>query len=130
MLRDKIMRVISEENFGGEHMFQDLVAYYRQQCEQFISELRERPDDADTKNSYERCSAMLVDLEDLQAIVFHKNVAKCQRQAYTEHQTPEFLKDKILIDLDYQEKIKIGLSPRQPSEEFYNQVQRSCLGKS
>ena len=60
---------------------------------------------------------------------FHKNVARCQREAYNEHRTNiNILRDKILIEFDFKQKIVIGLSPRQISEEYYNLIQRSCLG--
>ncbi len=39
-----------------------------------------------------------------------------------------FSKDALFIELDYKQKVNIGLSPRQPSEEYYNQKQRSILG--
>ena len=34
----------------------------------------------------------------------------------------------ILIEIDYKQKLTIGLSPRQPTEEYYNQKQRTVLG--
>jgi len=37
-------------------------------------------------------------------------------------------KKELLIVIDYKEKLKIGLSPRQISSEFYAQQQRSLLG--
>ncbi len=38
------------------------------------------------------------------------------------------MQNKILIELDFKQKFVIGLSPRQVNEEYYKQVQRSCLG--
>lgn len=56
-------------------------------------------------------------------------MANAQRKAYIKHKTAEFLtKDKILIEADFKKKIKIGLSPRQISSEYYEQQERSCLG--
>ena len=40
----------------------------------------------------------------------------------------DLLRNKILIEVDYKQKIVIGMSPRQVSGEYYNQEQRSCLG--
>ena len=33
-----------------------------------------------------------------------------------------------MIEVDFKQKIVIGLSPRQVSSEYYNQLSRSCLG--
>ena len=38
------------------------------------------------------------------------------------------LRNKILIEMDFKQKIVIGRSPRQVNEEYYKQVQRTCLG--
>lgn len=65
-----------------------------------------------------------------QVLLFHKNVARSQRLAYNyQHTNPEFLHNKILIEMDFKQKICIGMSPRQVNAEYYNQVLRSCLGK-
>ena len=61
--------------------------------------------------------------------MFHKNVAKAQRSAYNvQRKDVNVLRDKILIELDFKEKIVIGLSPRQINKDYYNQQLRSCLG--
>ena len=61
--------------------------------------------------------------------MFHKNVAKVQRSAYnTQRKDINLLRDKILIEIDFKEKIVIGLSPRQINKDYYNQQLRSCLG--
>ena len=36
--------------------------------------------------------------------------------------------DYLFIELDFKQKILIGMSPRQINREFYNQQQRSVLG--
>ena len=65
----------------------------------------------------------------IKVLLFHKNVAHCQRLAYNKHhKNIEFLRDKKMIEIDYKQKIAIGMSPRQVSAEYYNQVLRSCLG--
>lgn len=70
----------------------------------------------------------MADLDTYSTILFHKNTAKAQRAAYKSHMSPEFLQNKILIELDFKQKIKIGLGPRQVSSEYYEQQERSCLG--
>ena len=72
---------------------------------------------------------MIHELKAYEAIMFHKNVAHCQRLAYNEqHKSVESLFGKILIEVDFKQKIVIGMSPRQISSEFYDQIMRSCLG--
>ena len=36
--------------------------------------------------------------------------------------------DYLFIEIDWKQKIKIGMSPRQVSREFYSQQQRTVLG--
>ena len=68
-------------------------------------------------------------LKDYEAILFHKNIALCQRIAYNDGRKKlETLRGKILIEVDFKQKFVIGMSPRQVSGEFYNQTQRTCLG--
>jgi len=63
------------------------------------------------------------------ALIFHKNVAYFQRQAFNDqHKIKEKLRNKILLEIDFKQKIVIGLSPRQVNEEYYKQVERTCLG--
>jgi hypothetical protein len=78
--------------------------------------------------NYEKCKQAVSDLNDYDAILYHQFIATSQRSAYKSHLTAEFLKEKILIELDFKQKIVIGLSQRQVSSEYYNQVSRSCLG--
>ena len=84
----------------------------------------------DFKHSFNRYLTVIDEIEDYQSILFHKNIAKLQRASYS-HQTNniDFLRNKLLIELDFKQKFVIGLSPRQVSGEYYNQIQRSCLGK-
>jgi hypothetical protein len=56
-------------------------------------------------------------------------LAKSQRIAYKNHcKNIDLLRGKLLIVLDFKQKILIGMSPRQVNDEYYNQKQRSCLG--
>lgn len=69
-------------------------------------------------------------LKHLEVIIWHMNIAKIQRDAYNyQRNTAEFLRGKLLIEVDFKQKIVVGLSPRQVSREYYNQISRSCLGK-
>jgi hypothetical protein len=120
-------------NFTGDYVLDDLTNHFTQQCQNFKTKFEESDNLADKtayEASYDRSRGLITDLHDIRAILFHKNVAQSQRQAYNEHQSPTFLKNKIMIEADYKEKIKIGLSPRQISKEFYKQEQRSCLSNN
>ncbi len=65
-----------------------------------------------------------------EAIIEHKVNASIQREAYTfQRNSKEFLKNKVFIDLDFKQKIIIGLSPIQVNSEFYNLENRTLLGK-
>lgn len=69
------------------------------------------------------------DVRDYETIQFHRNIAFCQRNAYNNHRTNvDELRGKIMIELDYKQKLVIGISPRQVNIEFYEPIKRSCLG--
>lgn len=73
----------------------------------------------------------MIDLKVLKALIFHKNIAHCQRIAYNDqHKNEDYLNGKLLIEIDFKQKIVIGMSPRQVSGEYYEQVLKSCLGIS
>lgn len=64
-------------------------------------------------------------------ILFHKNIAKAQREAYKRDRTNvELLKNKIMIEVDFKQKIIIGFGPRQINTEYYDNRNRlrTCLG--
>ena len=87
----------------------------------------------ETKSEYEKeilkYKAIESNLENYESILFHKNVGKIQKMAYNEHlNVVSKLNGKILIELDFKQKIIVGLSPRQISNEYYKQIIRSCLG--
>ncbi|CAF0844074.1 unnamed protein product [Brachionus calyciflorus] len=76
----------------------------------------------------ENLNGIISEIKDFETILFHKNVARSQRSTYNEQKNADFLKDKVFIEVDFKQKIKIGLSPRQINSEYYNQISRSCLG--
>jgi hypothetical protein len=74
-------------------------------------------------------------LETIETLIIHRKIANTQKKAYYEYIRPADIekdnllgKDKIVIEMDFKQKIKIGMSPRQIGQEFYDQEQRSCLG--
>ena len=66
-------------------------------------------------------------LKKIELLDFHYSIAKRQRERfnYLKHNVPE---DSIFIVFDFKEKVKIGLSPEQMSQEFYNLKSRFVLG--
>ena len=66
----------------------------------------------------------------LEIIRFHSQIAERQRKCYKNNLNDHKLFDNsIVIEMDFKQKILIGLSPRQVSGEFYRQQQRNLLGK-
>jgi hypothetical protein len=81
------------------------------------------------KFNYDKYKEYVSNLKDYQQIIFHQNVARAQRLAYKkDHTYIDGLRNKILIEIDFKQKILIGMSPRQANREFYEQELRSCLG--
>jgi len=79
----------------------------------------------------EQVKNTLTMIEESELIDFHKEIANRQRNAYNRMRTDiNFLKDNLLIEIDYKQKIILGKSPRQRSMDFYdeNMPQRSFLG--
>ena len=72
----------------------------------------------------------ILKINDLRSIEFHKSIASRQRKSYNFlRDDPNLLQGKIMIELDYKSKIRLGIGPRQPNQEFYlSQKKVSCLG--
>ena len=69
-------------------------------------------------------------IKELRSIQFHRKIANIQRESYNKmRKDPDTLKDTILIELDFKQKIIIGKSPRQVSTEYFNPIQKTLLGK-
>jgi hypothetical protein len=68
-------------------------------------------------------------LHNYETVLGHRNIAHSQRNAYNrQRKDKESLKKQILIEVDFKQKISIGLSPRQINKEYYLQELRTCLG--
>ena len=67
----------------------------------------------------------------LTTVIGHRTNADTQRKAYNfQRKDKESLRKQILIEVDFKQKIVIGLSPKQINKEYYNQEVRTCLGKN
>ena len=65
----------------------------------------------------------------LKEIAFHKSIASRQRISYNESRSNvEFLKRALILDIDFKQKVTIGMGPRQVNKEYYNQIQLSVFG--
>ena len=73
----------------------------------------------------------LLILEKYQIVMEHINIADTQRKSYNQQRKNKLvLTENILIELDFKQKIPIGLSPRQINKEYYEQELRTCLGNN
>lgn len=144
LLKKKITEFIKNEGYTiktNTFDVRDLIKEFNQKAVQLLQQKSQiqvnetnnscnEPLVSNVQDNYEKYRSAHYDLQDYEAILFHKNVAKCQRLAYNNHRKNlEELRGKLLIELDFKEKIKIGMSPRQVSREFYEQISVSCLGK-
>lgn len=68
-------------------------------------------------------------INDFKEILYHREIAKKQRDEYESMKTNKaMLKHSVLIDVDFKQKIVIGKGPRQVNAEYYLHQQRSLLG--
>ena len=62
----------------------------------------------------ERSQEIIENIKDFQEVEFHRSVAKRQRAAYNEQRNDvQLLKNKLLIEFDFMEKIKTPMGPRE-----------------
>ena len=73
------------------------------------------------------CNDILKRLDKIEILDWHHSIATRQRIKYNsmKEKLPE---DYIFIEIDFKQKIVIGMSPRQIGQEYYNQQQRTVLG--
>ena len=73
------------------------------------------------------CNDILKRLDKVEILDWHQSIATRQRNKYNnmKEKLPE---DYIFIEIDFKQKIVIGMSPRQIGKEYYNQQQRTVLG--
>jgi hypothetical protein len=74
--------------------------------------------------------ASIIDLvKKFEVVLGHRMIASTQRNSYNlQRKNKESLKNQLLIEVDFKQKIAIGISPRQINKEYYTQELRSCLG--
>ena len=76
---------------------------------------------------YISAKSILDRLNKIEILDYHRSIAERQRKSY-ETMKMNLNEDSLFIEIDFKQKIKIGLSPRQINSEFYNQKQRIVLG--
>ena len=139
-LRRQISQMIKHEYKVQEsYNFDEIMKHFKEKAITVKNALNDPPTHCkllheiliENYNKYENAVTNFEDFEDFEAINFHKNVVQIQIDTYNvQHKDYKILNNKILIEVDFKQKFVIGLSPRQINSEFYNQLQRSCLGKS
>lgn len=115
--------------YEGLLNIKDVCSFLEQKKTNLISEISAE----DTPAKRDRLNVVIhleEQVKDYKVLLFHQMVAKCQRDAYNDHRTKEKLRGKILIDVDYKEKLVIGISQRQTNYEWFEQSanSRTCLG--
>jgi hypothetical protein len=65
-------------------------------------------------------------ISEIELLDYHHSIAQRQRKSYVDmkENLPE---GSLLIEIDFKQKIKIGLSPKQINSEFYRQKSRYFL---
>lgn len=101
-----------------------------QHIKQFLDQQRQQLQNA---NQRDIINKLLEDISSYEVLLFHQNIARAQRKAYNEQRTQvDELRNKLLIEVDFKQKITIGFGPRQVNTEYYDKRQRTrtCLGYS
>lgn len=72
--------------------------------------------------------AKINEMENLKTIEFHRSIVKSQRCAYNTHRHDvDELNGKILIEMDFKQKIILGEGPRQLNEEWFNKIKKQVV---
>jgi hypothetical protein len=132
-LRKKIGKVLKDDLFENDqnYDYDKIIDIYEQKKLKIRNEISsaEKTKQQDLQSSYDKYKCLVQDIKDYQQILFHENVARAQRIAYkNDHESVQQLKETLLIELDFKQKIVIGMRPRQVNKEFHQQQIRSCLG--
>jgi hypothetical protein len=133
-LKKKINKFVQDENyeFKDNDDIELIEKYFFEKAQTLNTEIlmtQELEIRENLELTYDNYKMIVQEINDYQTILFHQNIAKSQRTAYNNYlKNSKELKNKILIEIDFKQKFLIGMSPRQVSREFYNQIFRSCLG--
>lgn len=132
-MKKKIGKVLKDDLFENDqnYDYDKIIDIYEQKKLKIRNEISsaEKTKQQDLQSSYDKYKCLVQDIKDYQQILFHENVARAQRIAYkNDHESIQQLKETLLIELDFKQKIVIGMSPRQVNKEYYQQQIRSCLG--
>ena len=132
-MKKKIGKVLKDDLFENDqnYDYDKIIDIYEQKKLKIRNEISsaDKTKQQDLQSSYDKYKCLVQDIKDYQQILFHENVARAQRIAYkNDHESIRQLKETLLIELDFKQKIVIGMSPRQVNKEYYQQQIRSCLG--
>jgi len=134
-LKQKINKIIKDENYEikANYDLNELIQFLVEatsanRCEYSLVFEDLKMQELDVR--FQKLKENISHIKDFEQILFHQNVARAQRMAYkNHHENLNQLKETLLIEIDFKQKIVIGMSPRQVNKEFYEQQVRSCLGK-
>ena len=129
-LKREIELKLKEFDFNYEEVFEPdrMIKCFEKKKTELVNSSN-NTQNVDQNEEIDKINSFLCCLKDYETILVHKNIARIQRSAYNKHhKVVEELNGKILIEVDFKQKIMVGLSPRQVNSEFYNQISRSCLG--
>ncbi len=134
ILKQKISQIIEIEGVDFTGSYEQLHEHFFKLAIEAAEVLKKRSSDLLMNEIMEayylKNKSITEQLKSLEAISFHKSISRLQRDAYNANlKNVELLNDHIMIEIDFKQKFAIGLSPRQVSKEYYEQVLRSCLGK-
>ena len=92
----------------------------------FLNQLEKNPFFFSKETQINEALILISEIEEIQ---FNRKVANNQRKAYNRMRTDtNLLKNSVLIDIDFKQKIIIGDGPEMVSGEYFERQQRSCLG--
>ena len=131
-LKKQISEIVRDENYPTQSNLdiELMIDFFKNKIIDIKSNLNQENQTVPENEDYLKYKTIIEILQDYEALLFHKNVAKCQREAYNnQRKNVDLLRNNILIEMDFMQKIMIGLSPRQVSSEYYKQKARSCLGE-
>ena len=108
-LKQKIAEIIRDENYEIQEAYklEDLINYFTRKAvdlSNLLSQANEEASKEQIEVDYEKYKVIVHILKEYDVILFHKNVAHCQRESYkNQHTNVDHLKDKILIEVDFKQ---------------------------
>ena len=84
--------------------------------------------ESNDESEIKEINSLISKIKKVELLDFHHSISKRQRESYNFLRT-NIPNDTIFIEFDFKEKIKIGMSPEQISQEYFNMKSRYVLGE-